>query len=395
MTDPASSSSVLLLNRDVLLSGGVARALLTYVRHHDQRRIRLTLACFQRPAASDAAEFGLAGTPVNHLGEAYAASSWRLRALLRRQRVDVIVCNSFKSFLVAKIASLGLRCRLVFWLHGGTLVVRGPVRGLLFRSLARSDTIVCVSEAVRRAHGLERHAGTLVIHHGIEDVPAPPTAPSARTAARAALGFEPEDVVIGYVASLTAVKDHETLLHAFAAALRRDPRLRLVLIGDGPLLPQLRALAATLGCARRTHFLGTRTDVRALFDLMDLYVHPGRQEGFGLAVAEALLAGLPVITSDDGALPEYVLHGTTGMTFPVGNARALAEALSHLADDPALAAALAREGQAQVRVRFSVQRFASRLTAAILEGRDDHEPHRAAHAAARVASAPHRLDGNA
>jgi glycosyltransferase involved in cell wall biosynthesis len=361
-----AARTVMLLNRDLALMGGVGRAHLTFVRHHDPERVRLTLACLMAPSDADAATFASAGAPVACLGDGYLAPAVRLRALLRERSVEVVVCSSLRSYLLAKYASRGLPCRVVYWLHSIAFVIKGPVRKLLFRAASRSDVILCVSDAVRRAHDLDRHHLAHVVYHGIDDVPTELHDRQKWVATRTRLGIAPDDVVIGYVAAFIEWKDHPTLLQAFAAALGTFPRLRLILLGDGPRREAVRDLASSLVGGTRVHFMGERNDVRQMLEIMDLYVHPSRGEGFGLAVVEAMLAGLPVITSDEGAFPEYVIDRETGLTFPGGDVGALAAAILTMAQDPQARASLGAAGRAQCLTRFSPSAFARRFTDAIL-----------------------------
>ena len=361
--------SVLFLNRDLGVFGGVGRAHLTYARHRDRARVEMTVACFLRPDAHSEAAFASEGTPIEWLGEGYAGSALRLRSLVTRTRPSVIVCSSLRAYLMAKTASVGFGCRIVYWLHSVALILEGPVRGRLFRALSRSDLVLCVSDAVRRAHGLADHPRAEVVYHGVEESPAQLDAPDDRTDKRSELGvgLTADDLVVGFVAAFIAWKDHDTLVRAFAAASADVPNLRLLLIGAGPLMQPTQDLAHRLGCGDRVHVLGKRDDVRTLLELMDLYVHPSRGEGFGLAVVEAMLAGLPVITSDEAAFPEYVLHGTTGLTSPGGDAAALASAITDLALDPERRKALGEAGRTYARAHFAPNAFTTRFTDLILQ----------------------------
>jgi glycosyltransferase involved in cell wall biosynthesis len=126
----------------------------------------------------------------------------------------------------------------------------------------------------------------------------------ARPASRASVGLSNGNCVLLYVASLQPRKDHINLLHAMA----HIPDADLVLVGDGELRPQLERLSETLGIARRVHFLGRREDVAELLKMADIYVHPPAFEGFGIAAAEAMAAGKPIVATDVPGLAQ-VLSG--------------------------------------------------------------------------------------
>lgn len=97
---------------------------------------------------------------------------------------------------------------------------------------------------------------------------------------------------------MVEVKNHRFLLRAFAACLAEAPAAQLLLVGDGPLEPELRALAAELGIQDSVHFPGARRDTPALYGAMDVFAMPSRYEGLSMALLEAQAAGLPCVVSD-------------------------------------------------------------------------------------------------
>ncbi len=120
-------------------------------------------------------------------------------------------------------------------------------------------------------------------------------------------------------------------------------------------------MAAKLPCASRIHFLGPRTDARRLLGVMDIYVHPARGEGFGLAIAEAMLASKPVVVAREAAPVEYIHDGDNGLLFEPGNAADLAGKIMRLAGDIDLANRLAANGRAYCLTHFAPSRFAEAM----------------------------------
>ncbi len=174
-----------------------------------------------------------------------------------------------------------------------------------------------------------------------------------RAAARALLDVEDGPPVLGCVGALSAEKGHEVLLEA-AAKLDRKPRL--VFVGDGPLRGQLEARTRALGV--ELTILGWRDDVGRLLAGFDLYVQPSLSEGFGVAAAEAMAAGVPVIASRAGALEE-LLDGA-GWLVPPGDAEALRAAIFAAIADPPAAVERARQGRARVQ-GFTAEAMADRV----------------------------------
>jgi glycosyltransferase involved in cell wall biosynthesis len=123
-------------------------------------------------------------------------------------------------------------------------------------------------------------------------------------------------------------KDHATLLRAAAIV----PDMQVVLVGDGPLRPQLEQLAGDLGIAGRVVFLGHREDVAEVLKACDIYVHSTNAEGFGIAACEAMAAGLPVIASNVPGLADVVAGAA--ILFPRGDHETLAAELRMLVASP-------------------------------------------------------------
>jgi glycosyltransferase involved in cell wall biosynthesis len=136
--------------------------------------------------------------------------------------------------------------------------------------------------------------------------------------------------VILCVGRLDTEKGHDTLLRAISLI----PDTVLVLVGEGPLLKQLRGLVDKLDIASRVRFLGKRTDVPQLLKAADIYVQPSRWEGFGIAALEAMAAGKPIVASDVPGLAQVV--GDAGLFFSPGDARQLAQRIGILLGDAAL-----------------------------------------------------------
>ena len=135
-------------------------------------------------------------------------------------------------------------------------------------------------------------------------------------------------VRIVFVARFYAPKDHATLLRALPSV----PAAHLIFVGDGPLRPQLEQMARSLEVWNRVTFLGWRQDVAAVLKASDIYVHSTHAEGFGLAVCEAMAAGLPVVASDVPGLAQLVAG--VGILFPVEDDKALACQLNALIQSP-------------------------------------------------------------
>ena len=163
--------------------------------------------------------------------------------------------------------------------------------------------------------------------------------------------------VIGVIAQLIPRKGHNVLLDALPMVLSQIPDLRVLLFGRGVTADALHKQIEQLGLVDVVSFPGFRDDLSRILPCLDLVVHPALKEGLGIAVLQALQAGLPVVASDAGGIPEAVIDGQTGRLVPPGDAAALAQAVSDLLLHPDRAAALGERAAAYVAEHFSVEKM--------------------------------------
>ena len=359
---------VMLLHRDLVFDGGVGQCFLQYARRYDPRKVQLVVGGLDDAPNSLEDVLHEMGVPTVTLGGAsYAKAAKALRGVIQREGLELIAATSLRAYLIAKAAVLGVQCRVVFWIHSIPLVIQGPIRRAMFRFLARRDTLIFVSEAVREAHSFPRHAGaSYVVYNGVEDPAGVETMEPYPRTRRADLGIPHDALVIGFIGEFVSWKNHHVLLRAFAELARTRTHARLILIGSGPLQPASEALARELGLADRVIYTGRRRDARRLFGLMDIYAHPANGEGFGLSAVEAMLARLPVVAARAGALVEIVMDGDNGLFAEPDDVGSLLSALERLADDAVLRADLGERARRDCLARFSPSCYAANLTDALL-----------------------------
>jgi glycosyltransferase involved in cell wall biosynthesis len=179
--------------------------------------------------------------------------------------------------------------------------------------------------------------------------------PSGREEVRGRWGASSGDVVALFCGKLIPEKNVEELLDAFHLAAASEPRLRLVLVGDGPSRSSLEARAGALGPKVRWDGFRNQSELPELYAAADLFVLPSRSETWGLVVNEAFASGLPVIASDRvGCVPDLVIPGRTGEVYPSGSAGSLTDRLLRLAANPELRRREGRAGRELVFEKYSV-----------------------------------------
>ena len=275
-----------------------------------------------------------------------------LRRWLRANRPDVVSTHSSTdSWLVA----LGTRLPILRTRH-----ISAPVpRNMLTRWLyGRATRIVTTGEALKR----ELVERTGVPAERIESVPtgADPAiyAPGDKYAARMHLGLPQDAMLIGIVATLRSWKGHRHLVEALPAGAT------LVIVGDGPQREALEAQVRSAQLQSRVHFAGNQRDVVPWMQALDIFALPSyANEGVPQALMQAMLVGLPCVTTSVGGIGELAIDGVTAILVPPKNPGVLRSALERLMGDPALRSKLGAAARRHCAERFSYERMLDRMEA--------------------------------
>jgi len=159
--------------------------------------------------------------------------------------------------------------------------------------------------------------------------------------------------IIGNVARLSGPKDHFNLLVAFSKALKKNPNVMLVLVGDGELRPEIERTIDELQLFDKVILLGKRDDIPELLTGFDIFVLSSKREGFPISILEAMACSKPVIATNVGGVPEILTDGINGFVVPPENPDRLAEAILHLLKDKNLSEHMAKNGLETVKQYFS------------------------------------------
>lgn len=300
-----------------------------------------------------------------------AAAARRLAGWIDAEGIDVIHLHWARDLTLAVLARRFAR-RAVRIVYTRQMAITRPKRDGYHRALYRRVDLMLVitrrlQEEARRFLPLPPERVQL-LYHGI---PAP-SPPSARGCAelRGRAGVPPEAFLIGLIGRIEPAKGQHVLVDAVGSLAARGCDAHAVLLGHAMqprYLEDLRARIARAGLdARVRHhdFHPRAAEIMGCFDCMVLTTY---NETFGLVLIEAMRAGVAVIGTDAGGVPEIIDDGKTGLLVPPGDAAALADAIERLARDPALRERLAAAGKASADARFDEERHFARLNAWLRE----------------------------
>jgi glycosyltransferase involved in cell wall biosynthesis len=229
-------------------------------------------------------------------------------------------------------------------------------RARWLQRLAYRRGVIPVAVAREVAASLERVYGignSRVVWNCVPtDLYASPHTP--RSAWRAKQGFSEKDVLFVCVARFAPQKNHDLLISAFAKGPAADPKAHLVLAGQGVLRAQLQVRVNELGLTNRVHFLGLRTDIPDVLGAADIFALSSDYEGNPLSVIEAMAAGLPIVSTAVGGVPELLHNGREGFIVSPGSAEQLSEAMVTLLKDADLRTAMGAAAAVRAKSKFNV-----------------------------------------
>jgi sugar transferase (PEP-CTERM/EpsH1 system associated) len=355
--------------------GGLERMVLSLLGRLDRSRWDPVVVALDEPGAL-APELRRLGIPLRVLGRGRGLDldlARRLSGIVREEGARLVHTHNATAHIYGAVAAhLAVlrgqgRPRIVHTKHGRNQPEHRR-RVLLNRfSAALTDRVVAVGDDTASVVvEIERvpPAKVVTIGNGVDTAEFRPRAGAA--AARALLGVPTGGFHVGCVARLAPVKDHRTLLEAFARLRVRRPDAHLTLVGDGPERAALEERAALLDVEPAVTFAGERADVAPLLAAFDVFALASLSEGVSLTLLEAAAAGLPVVATRVGGNDEVVVDGETGLLVPAADPAALAEALAALAERPDRAT-MGAAGRARVERRFSVERMARAYAALYTE----------------------------
>lgn len=380
-----------LIATPVLLLGGTEIQTLSLVKVLAGAGYRVMVCCYYEFAESIVVQFQEIGVEVTLLrldrshGQIDLSQIWGLiqkfTAVLREYHPDIVHVQYLAPGLIPIIAARLVGVPIVF----ATVHIAGSsVYGLKAKCLLRlagqlCTAFFCVSKGVEEfwfgdsklldPQYSNRNRKHFTIYNAIDFVRIEQIISGIdREELRRSLGIRGKQVV-GIVGRLAPQKGHVILLDAMTEIIKQNPNIMLVAIGDGPDRGKLEDKAMQLGITQHIQWMGAmkQEEVYQLYGIMDVFVMPSLYEGFGLAAAEAMAAGLPVVGTKVDGLSEIIEDRVTGYLLKVGNSHELAKALIQILSNPGGREIMGQKGKDRIQELFSLQRFSKLMLAAYSE----------------------------
>jgi glycosyltransferase involved in cell wall biosynthesis len=368
---------VVTLTNVVSLHGGAEHLALTIATRLDPARFdsRLCSSRWIAPGIDPSSEQAMrmlaeGGVPVLKLGRKGKLDIWvwlRLLHYLRKQRIDVLHAHKFGSNAWGALIGRLARVPVVLahehsWSYTGKPLRRFVDRRLIARWSSR---FIAVSrEDQRRMSAVEGIAPsrTLFLPNAVLA-----STPTSGRDIRAELGIPATAPLVGAVGLLRPEKAYQVLVRAAAQLRASQPEVQILIVGDGPERAALQRLAEELGVMDTVRFVGRRTDVPDILSVLDIAVCCSDSEGSPLSVMEYMQAGLPVVATRVGGIPDLIEPDVHGLLVPRGDSTALASALAELLAAPERARAMGTRAAERQRAEFDIDVLVRRIEGIYLD----------------------------
>jgi sugar transferase (PEP-CTERM/EpsH1 system associated) len=341
--------------------GGLERGLINQIREGLKLGEKISVICLERPGtlASHLVEMKVPILCLDKQPGIRVGLIGRLKQIFRELQPDVVHTHQIGGLLYAGPAARRAGAPIVVHTEHGKENYAGSWRRRWLGRLSGryAARMFCLSEdlaAALRQSRIVPGEKIVVIPNGID--------PSRfqRNGKGAALRklLPREARVVGTVGRLTEIKRQDVLLRGFAQLRQKLPQAHLVIVGDGPLMDSLRQLSADLDLDSCVHFAGYQQEPEPFYEIMDAFALTSRSEGMPQTIMESFAAGVPVVASRVGGIPEMIEDGRNGLLFTGGDETGLAQALERVLCDSELARRLRESAQTTVEESFDVRRMA-------------------------------------
>ncbi|MCA9031091.1 MAG: glycosyltransferase family 4 protein [Planctomycetaceae bacterium] len=291
--------------------------------------------------------------------------------LLKQIQPDIVHTHSSKAGVLGRAAAASCGIPAVHTIHGAAfhygqsfLAYRAFVAAEWWAARRTAHTISVADDMsttyLEAGIGMPENYTTVYSGFDVEPFMNPP---KSREEVRSELGLESDDIVVGKIGRLFHLKGHEFLLQAAPRVIASQPKVKIVLIGDGILRESIEAEIKQLGLADHFRFTGLvpPTRIPELLGALDMVVHTSQWEGLARVLPQGLIAGKPVISYDVGGAREVVIPNETGFLLPRDSVDELADAMLTLASDPDLRHRMGTEGRRRFTEQFRHQFMTERI----------------------------------
>lgn len=349
---------------------GAERVILAIARYLNRKEFNFTLVTLRSNDSNievfvDAARMigvKVVDLPVRGRFDLKAIS--KFRHILKDCHADIVHSHDFKSNFYSIAASVNLPVRKIVTSHGST---RDSLLKKIYLFLDEKifyrffDIIIAVSKNMQTflVRKKVRNDKILVIQNGIDVYPIENYDELAQ--AKPFIEKKNDTIIFGVIGRLYPDKGHRFFIRAFVNVFKKHPKIRAVIVGDGPVRREIEAYLKRLDLEKKIHIVGVRKDMNNVYDQIDYIVIPSLREGLPYVLLESMSKRIPVLATSVGDIPKLVIHGKTGYLVEPADEEALTTYMEKLLEDPDGAKGMAIRAYTNVIENYSAGKMVRKI----------------------------------
>ena len=274
---------------------------------------------------------------------------------LKNLKPDIIHCHNLQAHFFGGLCAILLPKTQVVLTKHGQHIPTSSITAVINKFTLKRSKIIGVSADITQLMKEWITKNTQPIEYIANGISLSPyEAFTSKEAAKKALGIKPNTFCIGIVARLSKPKDHLLLIDAVAFIAKNHPEIQLIIVGNGPLKNKIEKYIRAHHYEHIITMLGERNDIANILNALDVFALTSSSEGIPMTILEAMAAGLPVIATNVGGIPQVVVNGKTGLLVEDKDKQGLIEAIKFLIENPELQKKLGKEGHLLLINNYSV-----------------------------------------
>src|SRR3972149_8851754 len=347
--------------------GGVQQQLLSLLKAYSRERFNPIFLCLgpKEEMGKEIEETKIGFIPLNKLryNRFSPGIVLELHRLMKKKQIHVVRTHRYRSNLYGRLAAFLAGVPVIIAaIHDNYRTDKRPKRRIMNRILSKiTDKIVAVSEDVKediiRYDSIDS-SKIEVIPNGIDVERFNPE--KNTTDIRKEFSLEDDDIVIGFIGRIVPAKGLEYLLNALPYLKEEFKSIKLLIVGEGSLVEELKERAKKNNIFDNILFIGRRRDIPEILASINIFVMPSIAEGLPNALLEAMAMGKPIVTTEVGGIPEIVKNGFNGLLVPPRDTLSLSKAIKRFLGNDRLAAKLGQAARDLVHDNLSIKAIAQK-----------------------------------
>jgi len=342
--------------------GGAERVIINLVKGLDKDKFKPVICCLNAAGqfAFELENQGIKVIALNKKGKFDISVIGKLIAVIKENNIDIVHTHLWGANFWGRIAAKKAGVKVIIATEHNEDVWKPELFFILDRWLARStDKIIAVSNKVKEFYvgkGIPEEK-IEVIYNGV-DIEMSQVS-GRRSHIREEFGIKEDETVLAIIGRLVPQKGHRYLFEALGS-LNGQYKVKLLVVGDGPLLESLKSQVASLRLQDKVIFAGLRKDVPNILKNIDMLVMPSLREGLPMVALEAMATGVPIVATQVGGTPEVIIEGECGLLVKSKNHHALRSAIERIISDTVLKNCIIDNAKKRIREEFKVEKMLSK-----------------------------------